>query len=71
MSGAIEMTGKFKPKNNGTFALMDAEDIAYRDGRVSDYIPVLLTVTEYAELEAAGAVQANIPYIIIAPVEEK
>ena len=71
MSGFIEMTGKFKPKNNGSFALMDAEDISYRDGRVSDYIPCLLTADEYAELEASGAVQKNIPYIIIAPIEEQ
>lgn len=37
---AIELIDKIKPKNNGSFAMVDAEDVAMPDGtRLSDYNP--------------------------------
>ncbi len=37
---AIELIDKIKPKNNGTFAMVDAEDVAMPDGtRLSEYNP--------------------------------
>lgn len=35
---AVEITGKFKPKNNGSFSLIDAVDVEMPDGtRLSDF----------------------------------
>jgi hypothetical protein len=35
---AVEITGKFKPKNNGSFSLIDAEDVEMPDGtRLSEF----------------------------------
>lgn len=35
---AIELIDKIKPKNNGTFAMVDAEDVAMPDGtRLSNH----------------------------------
>lgn len=37
---AIELIDKIKPKNNGSFAMVDAEDVAMPDGtRLSEYNP--------------------------------
>lgn len=62
---AIELISKIKPKNNGNFPLVDAEDIAYEDGRLPDYMFKCLTEEEYNTLKASGQLNANTPYLII------
>lgn len=62
---AIELISKIKPKNNGDFAIADAEDIAYKEGRLPDYMPIPLTQEEYDSLKASGQLNANTPYLII------
>ena len=62
---SIGITDKFKPKNNGSFALMDAEDIAYENGRLPDYLFKCLTQDEYDDLMKKGELNDNTPYIII------
>lgn len=48
---AIELIAKIKPKNNGTFALVDAEDVQVGDKRLPDILPVFMTKAEYDALE--------------------
>jgi hypothetical protein len=62
---AIELISKVKPKNNGTFAIADAEDIAYKEGRLPDYLPLCMTQDEYDSLKAAGKLNDNTPYLIV------
>ena len=66
---AIELISKIKPKNNGTFPLIDAEDIAYGNGRLPDFLFTCLTQEEYDALKANGQLNANTPYLIIEKVE--
>lgn len=69
----INLIDKIKPKNNGTFAMVDAEDVELSggirlDAKVVDIesrLPVALTQEEYDALDAAGKVNPNTPYIII------
>ena len=62
---ALPLADKIKPKNNGTFALVDATDVEMPDGsRLSDHLPVYVTQDEYDALEAAGAVDPNVSYYI-------
>lgn len=67
---AIELIAKIKPKNGGSFAMVDAEDVAYKDGRLIDYMPVCLTQEEYDALVADGNINENTPYLIRREVEE-
>lgn len=62
---AIELISKIKPKNNGDFAIVDAEDIAYKEGRLSDYMFEALTQKEYDDRKASGRLNTNTPYLII------
>lgn len=62
---AIELISKIKPKNNGNFPLVDAEDIAFEDGRLSDYMFVALTLEEYNKRKANNTLKENTPYLII------
>ena len=62
---AIELISKIKPKNNGNFPLVDAEDIAFEDGRLTDFLPRCLTEDEYNALREAGQLNQNTPYLII------
>lgn len=62
---SIGITDKFKPKNNGSFALMDAEDIAYENGRLPDFLFKCLTEDEYNALKEAGQLNETTPYLII------
>ena len=61
----IPITDKFKPKGAGGFSLMDAEDIDFRDGRLTDYMPVILTQVEYDAMEAAETLNPLTPYLIV------
>ena len=60
----IPLIDKIKPKNNGNFALVDAIDVEYKSGRLTDYLPVFLTQEEYDAMKAAGELNANTPYFI-------
>ena len=62
---SIPITDKFKPKGAGGYALMDAEDIDFKDGRLTDYMPVPLTQAEYNAMEAAGTLNPRTPYLIV------
>ena len=61
---AIELIAKIKPKNNGGFALVDAEDVECGDGRLSELMPVFLYEEEYERLEKAGKINPKTPYFI-------
>lgn len=63
---AIELIGKIKPKNNGTFAMVDAADVEMPDGgRLPDYMPVAITQADYDKLVADGTVNEKTPYLIV------
>lgn len=66
---SIGITDKFKPKNGADFALMDAEDVAYKTGRLTDFLFKCLTEEEYNALKNAGQLNENTPYLIIEKVE--
>lgn len=68
---AIEVIDKIKPKNNGTFPLMDAEDVLMPDGtRLSGYTPfIAITQEQYDALVAAGAVDESKYYVIVGDSE--
>lgn len=60
---AIELISKIKPKNNGDFPLVDAEDIAYKDGRLPEFLPRVMTQAQYdAEKDT---ISENTPILII------
>lgn len=50
---AIGVTGKFKPKNNGAFALMDAADVEMPDGSRLDKLPEAIPAQVEAALQKA------------------
>lgn len=62
---AIELIAKIKPKNNGGFPLVDAIDIEYKEGRLTDYMPIALTQEEYNALKDSGKLNPKTPYLII------
>lgn len=62
---AIELISKIKPKNNGSFPIVDAEDIAYKNGKLPDYMFQCLTEDEYNTLKAEGRLNDNTPYLIV------
>lgn len=62
---ALRLKDKIKPDKDGLFAIADAEDIAYKDGRLQDFIPITLTQEEYNTLKASGKLNANTPYLIV------
>ena len=63
---AIEITGKFKPKNGKTFAIVDAADVEMPNGgRLPDYMPVAITQADYDKLVADGTVNEKTPYLIV------
>ena len=61
----IFLIDKIKPKGGGNFAMADAEDIAFKDGRIDAYMPEAVTQAQYNELEKAGKLVATKPYLII------
>lgn len=62
----IPLIDKIKPKNNGKFPLVDAEDVLMPDGtRLSEYNPfVPVTQEEYDALVASGEVDLTKCYMI-------
>ena len=61
----IFIIDKIKPKNNGKYPIADAEDVAFKEGRIPDYMPEAVTQAEYEALEAAGKIIETKPYLII------
>ncbi len=66
----INLIDKIKPANNGKFAMVDAEDVEYKEGRLTEYLPVPLTQAEYDALVQAGKVNPKTPYLIIKEGED-
>ena len=62
---ALPLADKIKPKNNGSFALVDAVDIEHNGVRLSEIWPVYLTQEEYDALVAAGKMNPNTYYVIL------
>lgn len=61
----IFIIDKIKPKNNGKYPIADAEDVAFKEGRIPDYMPEAVTQAEYEAREKAGQIVATKPYLII------
>lgn len=66
---AIGITDKLKPKNNAKFAIIDAQDVEYKNGRLPDFLFNCLTQEEYDALKTNGQLNENTPYLIIEKVE--
>jgi hypothetical protein len=66
---SIPISDKFKPKGIGGFALIDAEDVEYEDGRLPDYMMRCVTQEEYDALKAAGNLNPLTPYLIVSDEE--
>lgn len=69
--GSIELIGGLKPKNNGSFPLMEAKDIQVdpEGTRLDDALnrintSVILTLAEYQELENNGQLKESTSYIV-------
>lgn len=69
--GSIELIGGLKPKNDGSFPLMEAKDIQVdAEGTRLDAAlngistSVILTLAAYQELESNGQLKANTSYIV-------
>lgn len=69
--GSIELIGGLKPKNNGSFPLMEAKDIQVdsEGTRLDDALngintSVILTLAEYQELENNGQLKETTSYIV-------
>lgn len=69
--GSIELIGGLKPKNNGSFPLMEAKDIQVdSEGTRLDAAlngintSVILTLAEYQELENSGQLKETTSYIV-------
>jgi hypothetical protein len=61
----IPLIDKIEPKNNGNFPMVDAKHVAYKEGRLPDYMPVAITQADYDKLVAEGKVNENTPYLIV------
>ena len=57
----IELIEKIKPANNRNFPLVDAEDIAFKDGRLNEYMPVVISKADY---DALPTKNPNTPYLV-------
>lgn len=73
---AIPLIDKIKPKNGGTFPMVDAEDVLMPDGsrlsNIDSYIGgmfVSLSQDEYDALVAAGTVEEGKYYMIVGDSE--
>lgn len=62
---SIPISDKFKPKGVGGYALMDADDIDYKEGRLTDYMPIAVTQTDYNKMKADGTLSTTNPYLIV------
>lgn len=65
----IELIAKIKPAENGTFPLVDAEDVAFQSGRLPDFLFVPLTQEEYNRKKQNNELNDHTPYLIIEETE--
>lgn len=61
---SVEVSSGMKPAGKNTFPLLQAKDVAYKEGRLPDFLPIFLTQEEYDALLAAGEINENTPYFI-------
>ena len=75
---AIELISKIKPKNGGSFAMVDAEDVEMPNGdRLSDFVAEVRnfvkieahTQEEYDQLLADGLIDSSTVYLIVSDDE--
>ena len=50
---------------NKDIPLVNAKYIAYKDGRLPDFLPVPMTQAEYDAAKEAGELNENTPYLIV------
>jgi len=65
---AIPINSKMKPRGAngvGDFALIDAEDIEFKEGRLTDFLFTPITQEEYYRLKSEGLLNENTPYLIV------
>lgn len=69
---AIEVISTIKPKNNGTFPIVEAKDISVDENgmRLDEKLATILhlipkTQTEYNALVAAGTIEKDALYLIV------
>lgn len=60
----IRLKDKIKPDKEGLFAIVDAEDVAYKEGKLTDFIPQPLTEEQYYNLKSQGLIKDETPYLI-------
>jgi hypothetical protein len=61
---AIELVSKIKPKNNNDFPLVDAEDIAFKEGRLNEYMPVVISKADFEVLKNTPEYNPKTPYLV-------
>ena len=64
-----ELTGFLKYKDeNGDIkilrSIVDAEDVVYKEGKLTDYLPICITQADYDKLCDDGTVIPTKPYLI-------
>lgn len=57
----IELIDKIKPANNRSFPLVDAEDIGFKEGRLNEYMPVVISKADY---DALPVKNPKTPYLV-------
>lgn len=61
---AVEVHGTIKPKNNGTFPVVMAENVEHQGQPLTNFIPVLITQEDYNSLVEADEVDPDLLYFI-------
>lgn len=62
---AIPINDKLKPRNDAGFAIVDANDVEYQNGRLPDFLPICVTQDQYDAWRRQGKLNDNTPYLII------
>ena len=60
----IRLKDKIKPDKEGLFPIVDAEDIAYKNGLLTDALVQPMTEEEYYRNKELGLIKENTPYLI-------
>lgn len=68
---ALKIFDKIKPSIDNAFPVVDAEDVGYKEGRLSEFMPVCVTQAEYDALKEEQKLNANTPYLIVRDDEEE
>ena len=62
---SIPVNDTMEPRNAQNFPVVDAKHVAYKEGRLPDYMPVALTQEEYDKMVADGTINERTPYLIV------